>query len=105
VMRNEKDPDFSVIPNAVDGDIGQGSFAGVNREIRWYFRHDYPRGFEGAGFYVEIHVKTVNDQSNLLYYIVGAAAVTGGVIALVVGKGGTSTGNGTHDLPMPPARP
>jgi hypothetical protein len=105
VMKNERDPDFSVIPTAVDGDIGQGAFAGANREIRWYYRHDYPKGFEGEGYYIEIHVKTVTDQSNLLYYIVGGAALTGGLIALVVGKGQSSTGNGIHDLPMPPARP
>ena len=105
VMKNEKDATFSLVPTSVDGDIGQGMFAGTNREIRWYYRHDYPKGFEGAGYYIEIHAKTVGGQSNLLYYIIGAAAVTGGVIALVVGKGQSSGGNGITYLPMPPGRP
>jgi len=104
-MKNEKDAAFSVVPASVDGDVGQGSFAGPNREIRWYYRHDYPKGFEGIGYYIEIHVKTISDQSNLLYYIIGAAAVTGGVIALVVGKGQNSGGGGVTYLPMPPGRP
>ncbi len=104
VMKNEKDPTFSIVPKTVEGDIGEGTFAGANREIRWYFRQDYPRGFEGEGYYFEIHVKTVGQQSNLLYYLIGGAALAGGAILLLTGKSSSST-NGSTDLPMPPARP
>jgi hypothetical protein len=105
VMKRENDPAFSIIPKTVEGHIGQGAFAGVNREIRWYYRRDYPRGFEGEGYYFEIHVQTMSEKSALLYYIVGAAALTGGVVALLLGKGQGPTFNGNLELPMPPVRP
>jgi hypothetical protein len=104
VMKNDKDPSFSVIPKSVEGDVGEGMFSGSNREIRWYYQQDYPRGFEGGGYYFEIHVNPVSQQSNLLYYILGAAALTGGAIALLLGKGQGPT-SGSHELPMPPSRP
>ncbi|HUN65086.1 MAG TPA: hypothetical protein VMW43_03230 [Bacteroidota bacterium] len=105
VMRQESDPGFNIIPKTVEGHIGQGAFAGMNREIRWYYRRDYPRGFEGEGYYFEIHVQTMSEKSMLLYYIIGAAALTGGVAALLLGKGTGSTFNGNLELPAPPARP
>ncbi len=104
IMKNDKDPSFSVAPKTVEGDIGEGPFAGANREIRWYFRQDYPRGFEGEGYYFEIRVNPVRQQSNLLYYLLGGAAVAGGAILLLAGKS-SSTTNGNTDLPMPPGRP
>ncbi len=104
IMKNDRDASFSVVPKTVEGDIGEGPFAGANREIRWYFRQDYPRGFEGEGYYFEIHVQPVRQQSNLLYYVLGGAAVAGGMIFLLAGKSSGTT-NGNTDLPMPPGRP
>jgi hypothetical protein len=105
VMKRENDASFGIIPKTVEGQIGQGAFAGTNREIRWYYRRDYPRGFEGEGYYFEIHVQTMSEKSAMLYYIIGAAALTGGVVAVLLGKGQAGTFNGNLELPVPPARP
>ena len=105
VMKRENDPTFSIIPKSVEGQIGQGAFAGQNREIRWSYQRDYPRGFEGEGYYFEIHVQTMSEKSMMLYYIVGAAALTGGLVAVLLGKGQGGTFNGNLELPTPPVRP
>jgi hypothetical protein len=104
-MKKDNDSTFFIIPTTVDGDVGSEVAAGTNREIHWYYQHDYPKGFAGPGYYFEIHVKLVEQQSNLLYYIVGAAALSGGVVALLIGKGQNSTFRSNLDLPMPPGRP
>jgi hypothetical protein len=104
ILKREGTPDFSVVPLAIEGDIGTGPYAGPNREARWYFRRDIPQGLLGTGYYFEIHVKTVKPHSNLLYYVVGAVAVTGGLVALLVSRG-QDTSVPVLELPTPPGRP
>jgi len=104
IMKREGDASFSVIPSTVEGDIGVGLFAGAGREIRWYYRRDFPQGLQGSGYYFEIHVKMIKESSNLIYYIVGAAAVTGGLIVLLVSRNQNTTVP-PLDLPTPPTRP
>jgi len=103
-MKRENDPSFSAVPHTVEGDVGEGFFAGTNREIQWYYRRDFPQGFQGEGYFFEIHVRTISHQSTWLYYALGAAAVTGGVIAILVTRGQDHTPP-TLELPTPPARP
>ena len=105
VMRNEKDSSISIIPATVEGDIGAGRFAGVNREIQWYFRKDFPQGFQGGGYYFEIFVKPVQQKSNLLTYMVGGAVVTAGILALLLSSGSTDQPPASASLPGPPVRP
>ncbi len=104
-LRNERDSSFSIIPATVEGDIGAGQFAGVEREIRWYFRKDFPQGFQGEGYYFEIFVKPIQQKSNLLYYVVGGAAVTVGIVALLLGTSSPERPPPTLYLPGPPVRP
>ncbi|HUL43500.1 MAG TPA: hypothetical protein VLY03_03995 [Bacteroidota bacterium] len=104
ILKREGDDTFSIVPVAVEGDIGIGPFAGPGREIRWYYRRDLPEGLQGSGYYFEIHVKMVKEGSNLIYYIIGGAAVTGGIIALLLARGQNTTVP-PLDLPTPPARP
>ena len=104
VLKREGAPEFSVIPLAIEGDIGIGPYAGPSREARWYFRRDIPQGLQGTGYFFEIHVKTVKQRSNLLYYVVGAVAVTGGLVALLVSRN-QDTSVPILELPTPPARP
>lgn len=104
VMKREGYPAFSVTPVSTEGDIGTGFFAGVGREIRWYYRRDIPQGLQGTGYYFEFHVKAVKESSSLLYYVVGAVAVTGGLIALLVSRGQDTTVP-PLELPTPPGRP
>ena len=104
VMKREGDNSFVAIPRTAEGDIGEGFFAGVGREIQWFYRRDYPQGLQGAGYYFEFQVKTVNQQSKWLYYVAGAAALTGGVLAFIVTRGQDHTPP-VLELPTPPARP
>ena len=104
IMKREGDDSFAVVPAAVEGDIGTGLFAGTGREIRWYYRRDFPQGLQGSGYYFEIHIKMIKESSKLIYYIVGAAAVTGGLIVLLVSRNQNTT-IPPLDLPTPPARP
>ena len=103
VMKRESDPSFSAMPLTVEGDMGEGYFSGTNREIRWYYRRDYPQGFEGEGYYFEIHVQEIGKENNWLYYALGAAAVAGGVVAILVSKNQNEPP--APVIPLPPGRP
>jgi hypothetical protein len=104
IMKKENDPSVNVVPKAVEGDIGEGFFAGTNREIRWYFRNELPQGLAGEGYFFEIHTQVVGSETNWMYYALGAA-VAGGVVALIVGKNSGSGPPPAVELPLPPGRP
>ncbi len=104
VMKKDNDSSFIALPMAVEGDIGQGYFAGTGREIRWFYRRDYPQGFEGEGYYFEIGVKPLIEKSNTLYYALGAAAVAGGLLVFLLTRN-QSTSPPVSELPNPPGRP
>ncbi len=104
VMKKENDSTFTATPETVEGDVGEGYFGGTNREIRWYYRRDYPQGFQGEGYFFEIQVQTVGTPMTWLYYVIGGAAVTGGIIALLVSKN-QNTVTPSVELPLPPDRP
>ena len=103
IMKRESDATFAATPLTVEGDIGEGYFAGTNREIRWYYRRDYPQGFEGEGYYFEFKVQEIGKESKWLYYAIGAAAVAGGVVAFLVSKNQDELPAG--GIPLPPGRP
>jgi hypothetical protein len=103
IMKKESDSSFSAVPVTVEGDIGEGYFAGTNKEIRWYYRRDFPQGLQGEDYYFEIHVKPVAKDNSLLYYIAGGVAVTAGIVALLVHKNPGSPP--PTELPFPPVRP
>jgi hypothetical protein len=102
-MKRESDPEFTAVPLTIEGDVGEGYFAGKNREIRWYYRRDYPQGFQGEGYYFEIRIVETGKESVWLYYAIGAAAVTGGVLAFLISKNQGDIPVGT--IPGPPGRP
>jgi hypothetical protein len=104
VMKKEDDPGFSAVPQTVEGDVGEGYFGGTNKEIRWYYRRDYPQGFQGEGYYFEIHVQELGVPLTWLYYVIGGAALTGGLVALLVSKN-QNTVTPAVELPLPPDRP
>lgn len=104
-MKKENDETFVADPTTAEGDIGEGFFAGNNREIRWYYRRDYPQGFAGKGYYFEIQVKSIGGSSNILYYIAGGAAVIGGLVALIASKNSDGGPPPVVELPLPPVRP
>ncbi len=103
IMKREGDEAFAAIPLTVEGDIGEGFYAGKNREIRWYYRRDYPSGFQGAGYYFEFRIEKTGEDNTLLYYTLGAAAIAGGVLAFIIG--GSQESPPVVGIPGPPARP
>lgn len=106
VMMRENDDAFEVTPRAVEGDIGEGNFSGVGREIRWNYKKEFPSGFRGEGYYFEVHVKPSHVEKPWVYLALGAVAVAGGVVGLLVGLGqGGNPPAGTNELPLPPGRP
>jgi hypothetical protein len=104
IMKRENDPSYTATPVTTEGDIGAGFFAGTNRSIRWYFRRDYPQGFQGEGYYFEVRVTNITPKSTWLYYVIGGTAVAAGLIALIV-SGSQSNSKGSSELPLPPDRP
>ncbi len=103
IMKREGDEAFAAIPLTVEGDIGEGFFAGKNREIRWYYRRDYPSGFQGAGYFFEFRVEKIGEDNTVLYYALGAAAIAGGVLAFIIGR--SQEEPPIVGIPGPPVRP
>ncbi len=103
IMKREGDEAFAAIPLTVEGDIGEGFFAGKNREIRWYYRRDYPSGFQGAGYFFEFRIEKTGEDNTMLYYALGAAAIAGGILAFIVG--GSQEDPPVVGIPEPPPRP
>jgi len=103
IMKREGEEAFAAVPLTVEGDVGEGFFAGRNREIRWYFRRDYPSGFQGAGYYFELRVEKIGEDNSTLYYLLGAGAIAGGVLAFIIGRSQEEPPQ--VGLPGPPLRP
>ena len=103
-MKKENDPTFKALPQTVEGDFGEGFFAGTNREVRWYYRRDYPQGLQGEGYFFEIYVKLIKPKTDWVYYAIGGAAVTAGLIAILLTKS-QDTQPPQSELPLPPGRP
>ena len=107
VLLKEGSPSFRIPVRSASGDIGEGKFAGNARQVRWDYPKDCPTSVGGDGFYLEITVTKVSG-SNLLYYLgLGALAIVGGGVAILVGgkQGGTTAASTPTELPVPPSRP
>lgn len=102
-MKREGDESFNVVPKTAEGALGEGFFGGKDKQIQWYFRRDYPKGFQGEGYYFEIVVEELSQDNNMLYYALGGAAIVGGVVAFILTKSAGVTA--TDNLPPPPGRP
>jgi hypothetical protein len=90
------------VPQNVEGDVGVGFFAGPGRQIIWSYKKDYPAGFQGEGYFFEVRVKSASGDNSWLYYTIGATAVVGGVIAILLA---TKEAASVKELPFPPGRP
>lgn len=59
VFRKKSAPKFKYVPQFVSGDIGIGTYSGLNRKIVWYYKKEPPTVFTGDGFYFEIKAKRI----------------------------------------------
>jgi len=87
LMKNETDTTFTAELSTVHGAIGEGYYLGDSHEVRWQYRRDYPNGFAGEGYFFEVRVQEAEKESPWIYYALGAAAIAGGVVALIISNG------------------
>lgn len=102
VMLREDVSSFRIVPQNAEGDVGIGFFAGPGRQITWSYKKDYPAGFQGEGYYFEVRVKSAGGDNTWLYYTIGATALVGGVVAILLA---TKEASSEKELPFPPGRP
>lgn len=105
VLLRGSDPSFEFVPTSVSGDIGKGVAAGAQKEIRWDYTHDFPRGLNGTDFTFNISAEEIGSNS-WLYYVAGAVLAGGATALLLLKKGGANgSQNVILSLPPPPTRP
>jgi hypothetical protein len=103
VLMRESDRTFRFKPILVSGKIGEGKFAGKDNEIRWSYKHDYPQGFEGDDYYVELHVE---NAGSFPWLIAASGAAIAGIVAVLASSSKTSEQKSdAFQLPFPPPRP
>lgn len=107
ILKRESDKDMAYVPRAVSGDIGEGNFAGQNRQIIWEMKNDFPDGLVGDDFYFAVQAEEINESSNILMWAgVGVAAAAAALAYIIVGgESESSGGNSSGSFPDPPGRP
>lgn len=107
VLKRESEPYFKMLPKAVAGQVGSGTFAGKNREIVWHLYRDVPNGLEGEDYYFQVTASMIvpgHGGGIPWYYYVGGAVV-GGAAAVYFGTDVFGSSGGAGHLPGPPSRP
>ena len=74
-LRKESDSTFIYIPRQVSGDVGDGVYAGTNKQITWDFLTEFPGGLEGTDYYFTVEAEVFSPVSNLIYWIGGIVSV------------------------------
>lgn len=106
ILRRERNQSFLHIPQSVAGEIGEGPFAGQNRQVTWDFLREFPQGLEGDDFYFVIEVELISSGISPLWYIGGGVGIVGGVVGYLLSKGGSTPATSTVDVfPKPIGRP
>jgi hypothetical protein len=100
-LKKESDPARSYRPKMVEGSIGEGISAGMDREITWELFKEIPTGLDGNDFYF---VVTIEEESGKFPWWAGAAVLGAGLIGLLVLSGGSDVQR-ESTLPPPPGRP
>ncbi|OGU33795.1 MAG: hypothetical protein A2068_10985 [Ignavibacteria bacterium GWB2_35_6b] len=104
VLKSESSKDLTYTPRAVSGDIGEGHFAGKNKQIVWKIKNDFPNGLPGDDFYFVVQAEKINESSNIIMWAgIGVAAVAAAITYIIVG--GNESGNPGSSFPPPPGRP
>jgi hypothetical protein len=106
ILRREHNQSFLHIPKSVAGEIGEGRFAGQNRQVTWDVLKEFPQGLEGDDYYFVIEVEIVSSGISPLWYIGGGVGIVGGVVGYLLSKGGSEAVTPTSDVfPKPIGRP
>lgn len=109
VLKRTSEPGYSLVPEKLSGDIGEGKFANKKCKIVWELNPDEESLFEGEDFYFDVAANEISTGGGIPWYVfAGGAVVAGGTAAiLLLGKkdsDGTTTPP-TSGFPTPPDRP
>jgi hypothetical protein len=101
---------FLYLPLEVSGDVGESVLGGKSRKINWNLGDEFPKGLPGEDCFFVINVEPGIAKGvgiSPVVWIAGGAAVVGGVLALVLKKKSTGTGETpvVSGFPNPPGRP
>ena len=83
-LRKENKKVFAYTPRYVSGDVGQGHFAGSDRQIVWDSRKEFTAGLDTSDFYFEVSAEPVEHGGMGVWIGVGAAVIAGGGIAAIL---------------------
>jgi hypothetical protein len=104
-LKREQNQSFVHIPRAAAGDIGEGRFAGKDRQISWDILKEFSDGLEGNDYYFVIEVELISRGMSPLWYVGGGLAIVGGVAAFLLGKTAPASPAATESFPKPIGRP
>jgi len=101
---------FLYLPVEVSGDVGEKVFAGENKKITWKLTPEFPRGLPGEDCFFAVDVEIGKEAErgiSTTYWIVGGAAVVGGIVTAILLSKGTKEVPPTPSraFPGPPGRP
>ena len=105
-MRRDRDTTFFFVPRQVTGDIGEGVYGGMNKQINWDFLTEFPGGLEGSDYYFVVEAEIFSPGSTIYYWIAGIVAAGGAAAAYLLGKKASTTTESTAaGFPSPVGRP
>jgi hypothetical protein len=109
VLLRSSDITFKYAPEVLEGDIGEGKFAGKTNTIKWLYTSEEEELLsEGEDYYFEVKAERIIAGSTWYYYAGGAVAA--GIVAFLIAGGSgngdeTTNGGGTTTIADPPGRP
>jgi hypothetical protein len=98
LLFRESNPQFSVKPKTLRGDIGQGKFSGTGRQIIWDSRQDLKRALVGNDFYFVLYIQKI-EPSHFPWTWVGIGGVAAGAAAILLLSHKSSSEPGSTELP------
>ncbi|MCX6132212.1 MAG: hypothetical protein NTU47_00250 [Ignavibacteriales bacterium] len=104
-LRKESDSTFVYVPRQVNGDVGDGVYAGANKQITWDFLTEFPGGLEGSDYYFTIEAEVYSPGSNLIYWIGGVVAAAAAAAAYLLGTKASTSATSDTGFPAPVGRP
>ena len=104
-LKREQNQSFLHVLRATAGDIGEGRFAGKDRQITWDILKEFSEGLEGNDYYFVIEVELISRGMSPLWYVGGGLAIVGGVAAFLLNKGTAESPVATEAFPKPIGRP
>ena len=106
VLRKESESGFVYVPRLLSGDVGEGEFAGTNRQVTWDFLAEFPGGLDGDDFYFVVEAEKAPWKLSPWYYIAGGVVAVGAASVYLLTQKSTTTVNSLPEgFPSPVGRP